>query len=223
MDASRCPMPRASGYSSGMTIPVACAGLWRSSQILSGSPWAALDAEAKRERLLRAAGEVFAPRGPRRADAGGRRGRGRRRGQRLPPVPVQARAPGGARHAAASTRSRSRRRGGCAADGRPLVGAGRDAVDDRRAATHATTSSATPGDRRRAPGRLAAHRARPRGVSKRLLAVARDQGRLRADASTLDLRLLFAATRAAKQVEPTAWRRMLELLIDALRAQAPRA
>jgi hypothetical protein len=32
----------------------------------------------------------------------------------------------------------------------------------------------------------------------------------------VDLRLLFAATRAAKQVEPTAWRRMLELFIDAL-------
>jgi hypothetical protein len=34
--------------------------------------------------------------------------------------------------------------------------------------------------------------------------------------TTLDLRLLFAATRAAKRVEPTAWRRMLELFIDSL-------
>ena len=49
-----------------------------------------------------------------------------------------------------------------------------------------------------------------------LLAAARAEGRLRADASTLDLRLLFAATRAAKQVEPVAWRRMLTLLIDSL-------
>jgi AcrR family transcriptional regulator len=49
-----------------------------------------------------------------------------------------------------------------------------------------------------------------------LLAAARAEGRLREDATTLDLRLLFAATRAAKQVEPAAWRRMLELLIDAL-------
>jgi AcrR family transcriptional regulator len=49
-----------------------------------------------------------------------------------------------------------------------------------------------------------------------LLAAARAEGRLRADATTLDLRLLFAATRAAKQVEPLAWQRMLELLIDAL-------
>ncbi len=49
-----------------------------------------------------------------------------------------------------------------------------------------------------------------------LLAAARAEGRLRPDASTLDLRLLFAATRAAKQVEPAAWRRTLELFIDAL-------
>ncbi len=32
----------------------------------------------------------------------------------------------------------------------------------------------------------------------------------------LDLRLLFAATRAAKRLEPEQWRRMLELMIDAL-------
>jgi AcrR family transcriptional regulator len=51
---------------------------------------------------------------------------------------------------------------------------------------------------------------------ERLLAAARAEGRLRADATTLDLRLLFAATRAAKQVEPASWRRMLELLIDSL-------
>jgi AcrR family transcriptional regulator len=52
-----------------------------------------------------------------------------------------------------------------------------------------------------------------------LLAAARAEGRLRGDAGVLDLRLLFAATRVAKQVEPTAWRRMLELLIDALDAR----
>jgi AcrR family transcriptional regulator len=53
----------------------------------------------------------------------------------------------------------------------------------------------------------------------RVLAAARDEGRLRADATTLDLRLLFAATRAARQVEPEHWPRMLELLIDALDAR----
>jgi AcrR family transcriptional regulator len=51
---------------------------------------------------------------------------------------------------------------------------------------------------------------------ERLLAAARAEGRLRADATTLDLRLLFVATRAAKQVEPASWQRMLELLIDSL-------
>jgi AcrR family transcriptional regulator len=51
---------------------------------------------------------------------------------------------------------------------------------------------------------------------ERLLVAARAEGRLRPDASSLDLRLLFAATRAAKQVEPAAWRRTLELFIDAL-------
>jgi AcrR family transcriptional regulator len=56
---------------------------------------------------------------------------------------------------------------------------------------------------------------------ERLLAAARAEGRLRADATTLDLRLLFAATRAASQLEAGAWRRMLELGIDALRVPAP--
>lgn len=54
---------------------------------------------------------------------------------------------------------------------------------------------------------------------ERLLAAARTEGRLRMDASTLDLRLLFAATRAAGGVAPGGWRRMLELGIDALEAR----
>ena len=49
-----------------------------------------------------------------------------------------------------------------------------------------------------------------------LLADARGEGRLRADATSLDLRLLFAATRAARRVEPDGWPRMLALMIDAL-------
>jgi AcrR family transcriptional regulator len=55
---------------------------------------------------------------------------------------------------------------------------------------------------------------------EQLLAAARAEGRLRADATTLDLRLLFAATRAAGALESGAWRRMLELGIDALEANA---
>jgi AcrR family transcriptional regulator len=54
---------------------------------------------------------------------------------------------------------------------------------------------------------------------ERLLAAARAEGRLRPDASTLDLRLIFAATRAAAQFGPDAWRRALELGIDGLETQ----
>jgi len=45
---------------------------------------------------------------------------------------------------------------------------------------------------------------------------ARTEGRLRDDVTTVDIRLLFAATRAAKQVAPEAWQRMLQLFIDGL-------
>lgn len=55
---------------------------------------------------------------------------------------------------------------------------------------------------------------------ERLLRAARTEGRLRSDASTLDVRLLFAATRAAKRVEPGHWPRMLELMLDALEARS---
>jgi AcrR family transcriptional regulator len=51
---------------------------------------------------------------------------------------------------------------------------------------------------------------------ERVLAAARQEGRLRPDATTLDLRLLFAATHAARRVEPEHWPRMLELMLDAL-------
>jgi AcrR family transcriptional regulator len=61
--------------------------------------------------------------------------------------------------------------------------------------------------------------ARVTQAQERLLAAARAEGRLRADATTLDLRLLFAATRAARNVEPLYWPRMLELMIDALDAR----
>ncbi len=53
-----------------------------------------------------------------------------------------------------------------------------------------------------------------------LLDAAKAEGQLRQDATAMDLRLLFAATRAARRLESGAWRRMLELGIDALRADA---
>jgi AcrR family transcriptional regulator len=63
--------------------------------------------------------------------------------------------------------------------------------------------------------------ARATTALEQLLADARAEGRLRRDATTLDLRLLFAATRAARRVEREQWPRMLELMIDALDAGPP--
>jgi AcrR family transcriptional regulator len=60
---------------------------------------------------------------------------------------------------------------------------------------------------------------RASAAQERLLAAARAEGRLRADATTLDLRLVLSATRAARRVEPDQWPRMLELMIDALDAR----
>jgi AcrR family transcriptional regulator len=69
---------------------------------------------------------------------------------------------------------------------------------------------------------VAAATARAARALEQLLAKARAEGTLRADATTLDIRLLFAATHAAKQVEPAAWRRTLELFIEALAARPAR-
>jgi AcrR family transcriptional regulator len=67
---------------------------------------------------------------------------------------------------------------------------------------------------------VVASTARATEAIDRLMAAARAEGRLRSDATPLDLRLLFAATRAAKRVEPEQWPRMLQLMIDALDSQA---
>jgi AcrR family transcriptional regulator len=67
---------------------------------------------------------------------------------------------------------------------------------------------------------VAASAARATAALEALMADARAEGRLRADATTLDVKLLFAATRAARKVEPDGWPRMLELLLRALDARA---
>jgi len=61
--------------------------------------------------------------------------------------------------------------------------------------------------------------ARAADAQERLLAAARAEGRLRADATVEDIRLLFAATRAARHLQPDRVGRMLELMIDALDAR----
>jgi AcrR family transcriptional regulator len=53
---------------------------------------------------------------------------------------------------------------------------------------------------------------------EQLLAEARGQGKLRSDASPADLRMLLSAVRMARRREPGSWRRMLELGLDGLGA-----
>jgi AcrR family transcriptional regulator len=89
--------------------------------------------------------------------------------------------------------------------------AGRQASDDVLGEAMATVSEH--------PAVLGAVAATMRSLEA-LLDAARAEGRLRRDATAPDLRLLFAATRAARDLDPAAWRRMLELGIDALRADA---
>ena len=176
--------------------------------------WALLDPEAKRERLLKAAGEVFA-----------RDGLGT-------PMPIVAAAAGagigsvyrqfpskheliaelvvdrldqiaeGAREA--GTRAGDRWAALTEMLWRLLE---RQSCDDFFGDAMLTVSDH--------PAVIAAYD-RASASLDQLLVDTRAEGRLRSDASPVDLRLLFAATRAAKQVEPTAWRRMLELFIDAL-------
>lgn len=50
----------------------------------------------------------------------------------------------------------------------------------------------------------------------RLIDMARSEGGIRADATALDVRMIFAATRASRQLHPDAWQRVLELMLDGL-------
>ena len=177
--------------------------------------WSELDTAAKRARLLAAAGEVFARDG---LDA---------------PMPAIAAAAGAGvgsvyrqfpakrdllaalvveRHEAVEAKSRWR----WPPPG-PLGGAGRAALGHRRAPDRrrrprrgdGLRSPRTPGCRRRW---------RDDALARSPLDAAKAEGRLRPDATALDLRLLFAATRAAEKVEPGGWHRLVELGVDALAA-----
>jgi AcrR family transcriptional regulator len=205
-----------------MIIPAAGrAPARQGSTIPTDGEWAALDTDAKRERLLRTAGEVFARDG---LDA---------------PMPAIAAAAGAgvasiyrqfpSKHellaalvtrrfeqAADAARSASVREGDCWSALTELLWTlvEREAADDFLGEARRVVADH--------PDVLAASR-ETTAAFEQLLAGARVQGRLRPDATMLDLRLLFAATRAAKQVEPDAWPRMLELLIDSLRADPSRS
>jgi AcrR family transcriptional regulator len=67
------------------------------------------------------------------------------------------------------------------------------------------------------PG-VEAARARTNDALAALMDAARAEGRLRADATVTDLRLVFAGARAAEKVEPGGWHRLVELGVDALAA-----
>lgn len=56
----------------------------------------------------------------------------------------------------------------------------------------------------------------------RLIDLARAEGGIRPDATAFDVRLLFMATRASRQVHDDAWQRVLELMLDGLAASRPR-
>ena len=183
----------------------------------STSCWATLTPEAKCERVLAAAGEVFAAHGLEApmSEVAAAAGSGMssvyrrfpskhellaalviRRMEQIAAAARDAEATAGDRWSALRTMLHS------------IVE--RQAADDfmgearARVADHSEVQAAT----RKAEAAL-----------ERLLVAARDEGRLRPDATTLDLRLLFAATRAAKRVEPEQWPRMLELMLDALEAR----
>lgn len=50
----------------------------------------------------------------------------------------------------------------------------------------------------------------------RLIDLARAEGGIRPDATAVDIRMIFIATRASRQVHPDAWERVLELMLDGL-------
>jgi AcrR family transcriptional regulator len=196
-----------------MIIPVPSA----ETSELPRDSWTALTAEAKSERLLSAAADVFARHGLEApmsevAEAAGagvasvyRRFPSKRellaalvirRMEQIVEAAWVAEESAGDRWSALTSMLRSIVEGQSADD---FLGEALAAVDDVPGVTEATD--------------------RATAALERLLAAARAEGRLRSDATTLDLRLLFAATRAAKRVEPEEWPRMLELMIDALDSQ----
>jgi AcrR family transcriptional regulator len=179
--------------------------------------WMALDLDGKRERLLNTAGDVFARQGldAPMADVADAAGAGVASIYRRFPSKRDLLAALVVRRmdqiALAARAARRDQRGPWTAmvDMLHTLVEGQAADDflgDARAAvaTHADVIAATD---------------RATEALDRVMAAAREEGRLRSDATTLDLRLLFAATRAARQVEPEHWPRILQLLIDALDSQ----
>jgi AcrR family transcriptional regulator len=181
---------------------------------VEGPAWTALDAEGKRERLLSAAGEVFA-----------------REGIEAPMPAVAAAAGAGVGSVYRQFPSKEdlmaalvvRRLDSVTADieaalargGEPWPAfvalmwelADRQASDDVVAEAMATVTEHP----------AVAERAwRCEQRIEALMEKSRRDGTLRADATPSDVRLLLAAVRAVRRREPERWRRMLELGLDGL-------
>lgn len=178
--------------------------------------WAALDRAAKRKRLLIAAAEVFA-----------------RDGMQAPMAEVADAAGAGVASIYRLFGSKEELLAALLAQRRDqIAAAAQDALEQPGDRWHALRAmilalaeqqSATDylGEARvtlaEHPEVLAARR-RMMGSLERLVTAARDEGRLRSDATALDLRLVLIAARAARRSEPRHWRRMVELMIDGLDA-----
>jgi len=193
-----------------MTVPTPAAGA-------PPTPWAELGGEQKRERLLGAAGEVFA-----------------REGIEAPMPAVAAAAGAGVGSVYRQFPSKEdllaalvvRRLDVVAADIEQALAQPGDAWDAfaglmwQLADLQASDDVAA-----EAIATVSGHAevaVRARLCEERLdvlLAAARATGRLRADASAADVRLLLAAVRATRRREPESWRRMLELGLDGLAAR----
>jgi AcrR family transcriptional regulator len=176
--------------------------------------WAELDATDKRERLLRAAGEVFA-----------------REGIEAPMPSIAAAAGAGVGSVYRQFPAKEdllaalvvRRLETVLADIEAALAearepwealeallwhlADRQASDDVVAEAMATVSDHP---------EVAAWASRCEQRLEELMAAARAGGRLRPDAEPSDVRLLLGAVRSARRREPGSWRRMLELGIDGL-------
>jgi AcrR family transcriptional regulator len=183
------------------------------------SCWSELDAAEKRERLLTAAGEVFA-----------------RDGIEAPMPAVAAAAGAGVGSVYRQFPSKEallaalvvRRLDTVGAEIEAAIGRGGDpwtalvellwSFADRQASDDvAAEALATLSDH---PAVAPLH-ARCERRLEELLARARSQGQLRADATPTDLRLLLSAVRSTRRQDPRSWRRMLELGIDGLAARRP--
>lgn len=187
---------------------------------MDGIAWAALDRAAKRERVLMAAAEVFA-----------------RDGVETPMADIAVAAGAGVASVYRLFPSKQELLAALLVQRRDQIAAAASSAlerpGDRRTVLREMLVSLAEGQSAtdflgEAKLQLADHpdvlaaRARMTAALERLVAAARAEGRVRADANAFDLRLLLIATRAARRAEPENWRRMLQLMLDALDGERDR-